>query len=82
MQQIGSAKESDRTTTNVLDPAIEQMQHGFSIAAQPTRAGTNRTADMLSAKVGRAAYINPEQLKGNFDPGAEAVAMLFEHLAN
>ena len=33
MQQIGSAKVSDRTTTNVLDPAIEQMQHCISTAA-------------------------------------------------
>ena len=82
MQQIGGSKVSDRTTTNVLDPAIEQLQHGFSTAASPTRAGAIRTADMLSAKAGRAAYINREQLKGNIDPGAEAAAMLFEHLAN
>ena len=35
---------------------------------------------MLRAKAGRAAYLNPEQLRGQVDPGAEAVARLFEAL--
>ena len=82
MQQIGGAKVGDRTMIDALDPAIEQLQHGFRAAASAARAGANRTADMLSAKAGRAAYINPEQLRGNIDPGAEAVARLFEYLAN
>lgn len=82
MQQIGGAKVGDRTMIDALDPAIEQLQHGFRAAASAARAGANRTADMLSAKAGRAAYINPEQLRGNIDPGAEAVARLFEYFAN
>ncbi len=36
---------------------------------------------MLQAKAGRASYINAEQLAGHIDPGAEAVARLFETLA-
>jgi dihydroxyacetone kinase len=39
------------------------------------------TAKLLRAKAGRAAYINAKQLEGHVDPGAEAVARLFEHLA-
>jgi len=35
---------------------------------------------MVRAKAGRAAYLNPEQLKGQIDPGAEAVARLLEAL--
>lgn len=82
MQQIGGANVGDRTMIDALEPAIEQLQHGVSAAASAARAGANRTAEMLSAKAGRAAYINSEQLKGNIDPGAEAVARLFEHLAD
>ena len=81
MQQIGGANVGDRTMIDALDPAIEQLQHGVSAAASAARAGANRTAEMLSAKAGRAAYINSEQLKGNIDPGAEAVARLFEGLS-
>lgn len=30
---------------------------------------------------GRSSYLNADQLVGHNDPGAEAVAILFEHLA-
>ena len=33
------------------------------------------------AKAGRAAYVPEENLKGHNDPGAEAVALVFEGLA-
>jgi dihydroxyacetone kinase len=36
---------------------------------------------MRKANVGRAAYIGSEHLAGHVDPGAEAVARLFESLA-
>jgi len=35
---------------------------------------------MLKANAGRASYINAQQLEGHIDPGAEAVARIFEHL--
>jgi dihydroxyacetone kinase len=50
-------------------------------AAGAARAGANLTATLLRAKAGRAAYINAKQLEGHVDPGAEAVARLFEYLA-
>jgi dihydroxyacetone kinase len=36
---------------------------------------------MSKANAGRASYVNARQLVGHADPGAEAVARLFEHLA-
>jgi dihydroxyacetone kinase len=32
------------------------------------------------ANAGRAAYISAERLQGHIDPGAEAIARLFEQL--
>jgi dihydroxyacetone kinase len=51
------------------------------IARALAENGADRTAAMETAKAGRSAYINAEQLKGEVDPGAEAVARLFESLA-
>ena len=81
MQEIGGARLGDRTMIDALEPALEQLQHGVSAAASAARAGANRTAEMLQAKAGRASYINADQLAGHIDPGAEAVARLFEELA-
>ena len=50
-------------------------------AAVAARAGADRTASIHKAKAGRAAYVPEENLKGHNDPGAEAVALLFEILA-
>jgi dihydroxyacetone kinase len=36
---------------------------------------------MTRAKAGRATYISQDKLAGHNDPGAEAVARLFEGLA-
>jgi len=51
------------------------------IAGALAENGADRTAAMESAKAGRSAYINADQFKGQVDPGAEAVARLFESLA-
>ncbi|MEL6410269.1 MAG: DAK2 domain-containing protein, partial [Pseudomonadota bacterium] len=60
----------------------KHLHDGIEAAASAARAGADKTAAMLKANAGRASYINAEQLKGHVDPGAEAVARLFEHLAN
>jgi dihydroxyacetone kinase len=36
---------------------------------------------MTRARAGRATYVSASNLVGHNDPGAEAVALLFEHLA-
>ena len=81
MQEIGGARMGDRTMVDALSPALDALDDGFAAAAEAARAGANLTATLLQAKAGRAAYINAKQLEGHIDPGAEAVARLFEHLA-
>ncbi len=80
MQEIGGAKLGDRTMVDALQPALVALDHGMSAAAKAARSGAQLTAKMLKANAGRASYINAKQLDGHVDPGAEAVARLFEHL--
>ena len=81
MQEIGGARLGDRTMVDALSPALDALEQGFAAAAEAARAGANLTATLLHAKAGRAAYVNAKQLEGHVDPGAEAVARLFEYLA-
>ncbi|WP_114008709.1 dihydroxyacetone kinase subunit DhaK [Cohaesibacter intestini] len=80
MQEIGGARLGDRTMVDALAPALDALGDGIAAAAKAARDGANETALMLSAKAGRAAYISSKQLEGHIDPGAEAIARLFEHL--
>ncbi len=80
MQEIGGAKLGDRTMIDALLPALNELDHGVEAAAKAARTGAKLTAKMLKANAGRASYINAQQLDGHIDPGAEAVARLFEHL--
>ena len=82
MQEIGGANPGDRTMVDALLPALQELGTGIDAAATAARKGANYTATLTSAKAGRASYINAEQLDGHIDPGAEAVARLFEHLAS
>jgi dihydroxyacetone kinase len=81
MQEIGGAQVGDRTMVDALAPALDALDQSLSAAAGAARAGADRTASLVKANAGRAAYINAKQLQGHADPGAEAVARLFEFLA-
>lgn len=81
MQEIGGAKLGDRTMIDALAPALDALDSGIDEAAVAARKGAEHTATITQAKAGRAAYINAQQLEGHVDPGAEAVARLFEHIA-
>ncbi|AWN14928.1 dihydroxyacetone kinase subunit DhaK [Salinisphaera sp. LB1] len=83
MQDYGSARPGDRTMLDALVPAAQALADGGSLgdAAQAARAGADATADMGHAGAGRAAYVRDEALTGVVDPGAEAVARVFEALA-
>jgi dihydroxyacetone kinase len=81
MKEIGGAGIGDRTMIDALEPALDALEDGVAAAAKAARLGANATAGFARAKVGRAAYLNAKQLEGHIDPGAEAVARLFEHLA-
>ncbi|HEC00455.1 MAG TPA: DAK2 domain-containing protein, partial [Sphingomonadales bacterium] len=50
-------------------------------AAVAARAGANSTAQMSKARAGRASYIHADNLSGVIDPGAEAIARIYETIA-
>ena len=79
MKEIGGAELGDRSMVDALEPALS----AFALAENPaiaSRKGADETANIISARVGRATYLSADQLQGNKDPGAEAVAKLFEYL--
>ncbi len=81
IQEVGGAQLGDRTLIDALSPALDRLADGLDAAAKAARSGADATAGMLQANAGRASYISAKQLEGNVDPGAEAVARLFEHLS-
>ena len=81
VSEVGGAKVGDRTMIDALSPALDAIGGGLAAAAAAARTGANSTASIHKAKAGRAAYVPSENLKGHNDPGAEAVALLFEGLA-
>ena len=81
VQQVGGANPGDRTMVDALLPALDALDDGYAAAAAAARAGADRTATITRAKAGRAAYVGADRLSGHNDPGAEAVARLFEMLA-
>jgi dihydroxyacetone kinase len=81
MQEIGGARLGDRTMIDALQPALEALDHGLPAATVAARKGADHTATLRKAKAGRAAYVNAGNLEGHVDPGAEAVARLFEALS-
>ena len=82
MMEYGGAKAGDRTMIDALEPALAALAAGKSMteAAASARAGANATMKMNSARAGRASYVPAASLAGVIDPGAEAVATLFEAL--
>lgn len=82
IQQVGGAMPGDRTMIDALMPALEALPQGVGQAAIAARQGADLTATITRAKAGRASYIAAEKLAGHNDPGAEAVARLFEFIAS
>lgn len=80
MQQIGGAQLGDRTMVDALAPALQVLGESTAQAAEAARAGAVATASMTKARSGRASYVGADRLLGNIDPGAEAVARVFEAL--
>lgn len=84
MKFYGGADEGDRTMIDALQPALaallaepKNLQAAFAAA----QAGADRTLHASKANAGRASYLNSDSLRGNMDPGAHAVAMVFKALA-
>jgi dihydroxyacetone kinase len=80
VQEVGGASAGDRTMIDALAPALEALPAGLEAAACAARQGADSTAGILKARAGRASYISESHLAGHNDPGAEAVAILFEEL--
>lgn len=81
IREVGGAAPGDRTMIDALEPALAALPRGLAASAAAARAGADATAAILRAKAGRASYIGADKLAGHNDPGAEAVARLFAHLA-
>ena len=81
VQKVGGAGLGDRTMIDALAPALAALDRGLSSAAAAARAGADGTAGMARARAGRASYLAAGSILGHNDPGAEAVARLFEALA-
>ena len=81
ISQVGGARPGDRTMIDALLPALDHLPQGLAAAAKAARVGADLTATITKANAGRASYISESKLAGHNDPGAEAVALLFEQLA-
>ncbi|MEO1797340.1 MAG: dihydroxyacetone kinase subunit DhaK [Pseudomonadota bacterium] len=81
VEDVGGAQRGDRTMIDALSPALDALPKGLSAAAQAARNGADETARLERARAGRATYVNADLLRGHPDPGAEAVARVFERLA-
>ncbi len=81
VQEVGGANLGDRTMIDALRPALDALPNGLHEAARAARSGAILTASMSKALAGRATYVNAEYLHRHIDPGAEAVARLFEGLS-
>ena len=82
MKQYGGADLGDRTLIDALQPALEALQkNDLQAAARAAQQGAEATASMEKAGAGRSSYVNKENLDGVMDPGAVAVAEVFNVLA-
>ncbi|WP_037320428.1 dihydroxyacetone kinase subunit DhaK [Salegentibacter sp. Hel_I_6] len=84
MKDYGGAKEGERTMIDALQPAFTALENGekIDIVAKKARQGADSTKEISNTKFGRSSYLSEESLKGVPDPGAEAVAIVFEKLAS
>jgi len=82
VKEVGGADLGDRTMIDALEPALKELDKSVVAASCAARTGANLTASMKKAAAGRSAYLRPNSLEGIVDPGAEAVACLFESLAD
>jgi len=78
----GGAREGSRTMLDALFPASTALLAGSGVngAAIASRQGADATAKMQHAEAGRSNYVS--DLKGTPDPGAVAVAVVFEAIAS
>ena len=83
LQEIGGAELGDRTMVDALQPALEALR-ATGFRGPPRLRARAPTAPPRSSAQGPGApsYLSAEQIRGHVDPGAEAVARLFERLCD
>lgn len=75
----GGATPGARTMVDALEPGLQALESGgIAAAARAARAGAEATKAMTKARAGRASYVGERDLAGVADPGAVAVAGVFE----
>ena len=80
--RIGPASGRDEGSAAVGGaPGLSSPGAGLEAAARAARAGADATAQMVSARAGRSSYLAASALKGVADPGAVAIAAVFEAIA-
>jgi dihydroxyacetone kinase len=82
IEQYGGASLGDRTMLDALVPAVAAIEasEGLRGAALAARRGATLTATMTRARAGRSSYVPESALGGVPDPGAVAIAAIFESL--
>jgi dihydroxyacetone kinase len=84
----GGAKRGSRTMLDALLPASAAILPSLATladvqgAADAARMGADETSNMEIAEAGRSNYLSGEVLMGTPDPGAIAVAIVFEAMAD
>lgn len=83
VQFYGGANIGSRTMLDALVPGALSLVaiNDLCEAARKAREGADGTASMKSASAGRSNYLSEETLLGTPDPGAVAVAIVLESLA-
>ena len=85
VQQLGAAREGDKTMVDALIPAVEDLEAasdldgGLRAAAQAAEDGMKATTPLIARK-GRASYLG-ERSEGHQDPGATSTYYLFKSAA-
>lgn len=83
--EYGGAREGDRTMLDALLPAIAAIVDSpvidITAVARAARVGALRTASITKTRAGRSSYVPESALRGVPDPGAMAIAILFEAIA-
>jgi phosphoenolpyruvate---glycerone phosphotransferase subunit DhaL len=84
VQQLGAAREGDKTMVDTLAPAIRALSqaiaeratadHALSVLAEAASSAAIATSPMQALK-GRASYLGPRSV-GHEDPGAASSALI------
>jgi dihydroxyacetone kinase len=82
MERYGGVGLGGRTMVDALRPALEALRlQDITGAARKARKGADATSAMRQAKAGRSSRLEARWLLGTNEPGAAAVARIFEAIA-